>query len=311
MGCVWMLYIYWIDSMFFYENHALDHALVTMHELSPCTATLNIHSQILPYCVSSSIIFPRNVSFREYYVFVSNAAAAWSAASLFIQISRTSSIIDIVIPSKMAAGGHFVQNLKTLLRSVWIWNGQKCHRKWISDIQNGRSIRNGQKCNRKWFSDIQNGRRKKLILYRSEMTKLAIESEFQTSKMADRSEMARNAIKGDFRTSKMSDGGHFVQIKFRIDLKWPEMRSKDVNIRTSKMVDGGHFVKKLKKIKFRIDLKWPKIRSKMNFRHPNGRRQPFCKKIQKKIKLRIDLKCPEMRSKMNFGYPKWAPAAIL
>ena len=33
--------------------------------------------------------------------------------ALLIQISRTSSIIDIVVPSKMAAGGHFVKNLKT------------------------------------------------------------------------------------------------------------------------------------------------------------------------------------------------------
>ena len=70
------------------------------------------------------------------------------------------------------------------------------------------------------------------ILYRSEMARIAIESEFQTSKMADRSEMTRNAIKSDFRTSKMSAGGHFVkknqkQIKLRIDLKWPEMRSKE------------------------------------------------------------------------------------
>ena len=71
--------------------------------------------------------------------------------ALFIQISRTSSIIDIVVPSKMAAGGHFVkkkvayrcemarnaiesyfrtskmatgghfvQNFTKLLRSVWI-----------------------------------------------------------------------------------------------------------------------------------------------------------------------------------------------
>ena len=66
--------------------------------------------------------------------------------ALFIQISRTSSITDIVVQSKMAAGGHFVkkckqkkvayrsemartviesyfrfvQNLKKELRSVWI-----------------------------------------------------------------------------------------------------------------------------------------------------------------------------------------------
>ena len=32
--------------------------------------------------------------------------------ALFIQISRTSSITDIVVQSKMAAGGHFVQKFK-------------------------------------------------------------------------------------------------------------------------------------------------------------------------------------------------------
>ena len=32
--------------------------------------------------------------------------------ALFIQISRTSSITDIVVQSKMAAGGHFVQKKK-------------------------------------------------------------------------------------------------------------------------------------------------------------------------------------------------------
>ena len=32
--------------------------------------------------------------------------------ALFIQISRTSSITDIVIQSKMAAGGHFVNKFK-------------------------------------------------------------------------------------------------------------------------------------------------------------------------------------------------------
>ena len=52
------------------------------------------------------------------------------------------------------------------------------------------------------------------------MARNAIESEFRTSKMVDRSEMARNAIKSEFWTSKN------FQLKLRIDLKWPEMRSK-------------------------------------------------------------------------------------
>ena len=43
-----------------------------------------------------------------------------------------------------------------------------------------------------------------------------------------KSEMVRNAIKSDFRSSKMTAGGHIVKKKkkFRIDLKWREMRSK-------------------------------------------------------------------------------------
>ena len=54
------------------------------------------------------------------------------------------------------------------------------------------------------------------------MSRNAIESEFQTPKIADLSEMARNTIESDFRTSKM-----VAEIKkFRIDLKCPEMRSK-------------------------------------------------------------------------------------
>ena len=69
------------------------------------------------------------------------------------------------------------------------------------------------------------------ILYRSEMARIAIESEFRKSKMANRSEMARNTIESEFRTSKMTDGSHFVKkfqkkLKLRINLKWPEMRSK-------------------------------------------------------------------------------------
>ena len=75
--------------------------------------------------------------------------------------------------SKMGAGGHFVNNLKKSF--ALIWNGQKCDRKWFSDIQNGRrqpfckkihNIKivvlnwNGNKCDTKWFLDIQNGYRR-------------------------------------------------------------------------------------------------------------------------------------------------------
>ena len=63
------------------------------------------------------------------------------------------------------------------------------------------------------------------ILYRSEMARIAIESEFQTSKMADRSEMARKAIKSDFPPAAILQKLK-KNLKFRIDLKWPEMRLK-------------------------------------------------------------------------------------
>ena len=68
------------------------------------------------------------------------------------------------------------------------------------------------------------------------MSRNVIESDFRTSKMAaekeipDQSEMARNAIESEFRPFKMATGGHFVKYfnnkKLRINLKWPDMRSK-------------------------------------------------------------------------------------
>ena len=66
-----------------------------------------------------------------------------------------------------------------------------------------------------------------------------------------------------------------------------------------------------KKFKLRIDLNWPEMKSKVNFGHPNWPTSAILSKISKKKKLLIDLKWPEMRSKVNFGHPKWAPAAIL
>ena len=41
--------------------------------------------------------------------------------------------------------------------------------------------------------------------------------------------MAKTAIESDFQSSKMAAGGYFVKkkkLKLRIDLKWREMRSK-------------------------------------------------------------------------------------
>ena len=109
--------------------------------------------------------------------------------TLLIQISRTSSIIDIVVPSKMAACDHFVKTFKKK-SCISIWNGQKCERKWISDIKNGRRQPLCQKFPKKNLHiDLkvpeirskvnighQNGRRWPFCI--TEMAKNAIESDF-------------------------------------------------------------------------------------------------------------------------------------
>ena len=101
------------------------------------------------------------------------------------------------------------------------------------------------------------------------MARIVIESEFRKSKMADRSEMARNAIESEFRTSKMDAGSHFVKncpkkikVVYRSEMARNAIESE---IRTSKMV--AILSKKLKK-KLRIDLKWPEMRSKVICGHP-------------------------------------------
>ena len=123
-----------------YPNNVYDYPSFIRY----CTGSQTIVACLVPPCLCSHlrrvymcmfiIIFPRNVSFRGYYVFDSNAAAAAAAPppprrrrpphyfvvsaitfegfklrssnlthALFIQISRTSSITDIVVQSKMAA----------------------------------------------------------------------------------------------------------------------------------------------------------------------------------------------------------------
>ena len=96
----------------------------------------------------------------------------------------------------------------------------------------------------KWPINLKN-------LYRSEIARIAIESEFRKSKLANRSEMARNAIESEFRTSKVAAGSHFVK-----------------NIKT--------------KLKLRIDLKWPEMPSKVKFGHPKWPTSAILSKISKK-----------------------------
>ena len=58
------------------------------------------------------------------------------------------------------------------------------------------------------------------------------------------------------------------------------------------MSAAGHFVKNFKI--FRIDLKWPEMRSKVNLGHPKWPTAAILSKKFEKIKLCIDLKWPEM-----------------
>ena len=86
--------------------------------------------------------------------------------------------------SKMATGGHFEKKVKIC---VLIWNGEKCKRKLISDIQNEKKMK---------------------IAFWSEMARNAKENEFRTSKMTAGSH---------FEKKKWT---------LRLDLKWWEMETK-------------------------------------------------------------------------------------
>ena len=111
-------------------------------------------------------------------------------------------------------------------------------------------------------------------IYRSEMARIAIESEFRKSKMADRSEMA-------------------------------EMRSK---------VKFGHpngrcqpFCQKFKKkLKLHIDLKWPEMRSKVNFGHPKWPTSAILSKISKKIKVAYPCEMDRNEIESDFRTSKMA-----
>ena len=69
------------------------------------------------------------------------------------------------------------------------------------------------------------------------------------------------------------------------------------------MSAGGHFVKKKK---IRIDLKWPEMRSKVNFGHPKWPTAAILSKISKKVAYRSEMtrnaiKSEFQTSKMGVG----------
>ena len=70
--------------------------------------------------------------------------------------------------------------------------------------------------------------------------------------------MARNANESDFRTSKMAAGSHFVKKIHR-----------NTNFKNN--------------LKLRIDLKWPEMRSIVNFGHPTWAAAAILLKFKKKV----------------------------
>ena len=151
----------------------------------------------------------------------------------------------------------------------------------------------------------------------------------------------------------MAAGGHFVKKiqkkKLRIDLKWPEMRSKVIcghpkwpaaaslskikkklkvpsemarnaiesEFRTFKMADQSEMARnaiqsdfQTSKMADRSEMARNEIESE--FRTSKmAAGSHFVKNVQKQLKVHIDLKWPEMRSKVNFRHPKWPTSAIL
>ena len=61
--------------------------------------------------------------------------------ALLIQISRTSSIIDIVVPSKVAAGGHFVKK-KVAYRSEMARNAIESYFRTFKMAGGGHFVKN-------------------------------------------------------------------------------------------------------------------------------------------------------------------------
>ena len=74
--------------------------------------------------------------------------------------------------------------------------------------------------------------------------------------------------------------------------------------RTSKMVDAAILSKFPKKLKLRIDLKWPEMRSKVNFGHPKWPTAAILSNISKQINVAYQSEMARMRSKVNFGTSK-------
>ena len=112
--------------------------------------------------------------------------------------------------------------------------------------------------------------KKNYVAYRSEMARNVIESEIRTSKMADGSHFVKNFYKNSVSIwngqicdrkwiSDIQNGRSIWNVQ-KCDQKW-----------ISDIQNGRRqpFCQKfLQKLKFRIALKWLEMRSKVNFGHP-------------------------------------------
>ena len=81
---------------------------------------------------------------------------------------------------------------------------------------------------------------------------------------------------------------------------------------TSKIDNVSHFVKNFKKkLKLRIDLKWPEMRSKVNFGHPKWPTSAILSKISNKIKVSYRSEMARNAIESDFRNTKWPAEAIL
>ena len=103
---------------------------------------------------------------------------------------------------------------------VWIWNGEKCDQKWFSVIQNGPNLTSKmaagshfeKKSKKNLCIDLKwREMYSKVIFGHPKWPLAAILKKKSKKKVAYWSEMARNAIESDFQSSKMAAGSHFVE----------------------------------------------------------------------------------------------------
>ena len=293
----------------------------------------NGHRQ--PFCEQKScvLIWNGEKCDRKWFLVIHNGRQQpfWGKIVYLSEMARNAIESDFW-SSKMATGSHIV-NKKSKLRIDLKWREMRTkfifgHPKWPPAAILWKKcvfIWNGEKCDRKWFLVIQNGHRqpfceKKIkIVYLSEMARNAIESDFRSSKMATSSHFVKkkSKLRIDLKCREMQSKvifGHptwppaaILWTKLCIYLKWREMRSKVIfghpkwppaailwkkikvaywsemvrnaiesDFRSSKMATGSHFVKRNKNCVFiwngkKCDRKWFSVIQ-------NGHQQPFCEK---------------------------------